>query len=74
MFLTETFNDLILLPIQSSFIFKSLSHAYNSDLKKKKRTADFIQKISLLGESSFVETGHFTALPVLYKEKKKQGN
>lgn len=32
-------------------------------------TADFIQKISLLRESSFVERGHFTALPGVCKEK-----
>lgn len=35
-------------------------------------TAVFIQKNSLLRESSFVETGHFTALPVVYKEKKEK--
>lgn len=50
-------------------LFSKVSLMHTIQTLKKKMTTDFIQKISLLRESSFVERGHFTALPGVCKEK-----
>lgn len=71
-FLTETYNDLILLPVQSKVFFLKLSLLLTTHIEKM--TEDFKHKnVSLLRDSPSVGRGHLTA-SMCKKKQDKYGN
>lgn len=68
-FLTETYNDLIILQFKAVFFPKSsLLHISHTGKKKWLKNLN-LKKVSLLGDSPPVGRAHFTASSAMCKRK-----